>query len=166
MVTADPQLILVDEDDYLSTKWTYEEYQEELCKPIDYPDPQNKDDPRYYRKYAHNVPPPEAYFYIPPDKDAVATNDKTKSVRRVWYGWNNITDFERQGIKALKQFVESHKDYPRSKAPQLSDRDWLKWIAANQFDVAKAGERVIKHFNWKINIPRNPRLTDNALRLL
>ena len=36
----------------VNTKWTYREYLEELGKPIDYPDPHDKDDPRYYRKYA------------------------------------------------------------------------------------------------------------------
>ena len=62
------------EQDYLANKWTFEEYLEELDKPIEYPDRLNKDDPRYYRKYAHNLPPKEAYFMIPDRKDQVATN--------------------------------------------------------------------------------------------
>ena len=50
--------LFTQENDYLGNKWTYEEYLEELKKPIDYPNIHDKDDPGYYRKYAHNVPPP------------------------------------------------------------------------------------------------------------
>lgn len=44
-------------ESYFDRKWTLAEYEEELKRPIDYPDKHNVDDPRYYRKYAHNIPP-------------------------------------------------------------------------------------------------------------
>ena len=90
---------------YYDVKWTYEEWLEEVKKPIDYPDPNNAEDPRYYRKYAHNIPHPDMYYIIPDRKDAVATTDKTKNDRRVYFGWNNIQDYEVRGMNALKQYV-------------------------------------------------------------
>ena len=39
-------------------------------------------------------------------------------------------------------------------------------MQSNFYDVPKAGERVVKHLKWLTTIPRSPRLTDNALRLL
>ena len=50
---------------YLDKKWTFEEYLEELKEPIDYADPNDPSDPRYYRKYARDVPPPEAFYLVP-----------------------------------------------------------------------------------------------------
>ena len=79
---------------YFLKKWTYAEYQEELKKPIDYPDPNDPNDPRYYMKYAHTLPPTDAYYMIIDRKDDVATNEKTKNERRVHFGWNNVTPFE------------------------------------------------------------------------
>lgn len=66
-----PALVQDDgEEDYLNkTRWTYDEWLEEVNKPIDQPDVHNKDDPRYYMKYAHNIPPLQSYFFIPEKKD-------------------------------------------------------------------------------------------------
>ena len=104
-MVSGPSLLIEDldqEEDYLMSKWTFKEYIDLLERPIDYPNPNNKDDPGYYRKYAHNVPPPEAYFYVPSNRDKVATGSKTKMVRRIHFGWDNLTEFEVNGIKALK----------------------------------------------------------------
>jgi len=77
---------------YFEVKWTYKEYLEELKKPIEYPDKNDENDPRYYRKYAHNISPPDAYYFIPDRKDSVANDMKnTKNDRRVYFGWKNIT---------------------------------------------------------------------------
>jgi len=62
---------------YWDKKWTYEEYLEELKMPLDQPDPNDPDDPRYYRKYAINIPPPDVHYMIPDRKDAVATDVRT-----------------------------------------------------------------------------------------
>ena len=94
-----------DEVDYLSTKWTYAEYEAKMNEEIDYPNPDDTEDPRYYMKYAHTVPPPEAYYIIPERKDCVAIDDKSKNDRRIYAGWNNMTTYEKEGIAALKQFI-------------------------------------------------------------
>ena len=61
-------------DSYWDKKWTYEEYMEELKMPVDQPDLNNPDDPRYYRKYAMNIPPPELHYFIPDRHTVVAVD--------------------------------------------------------------------------------------------
>ena len=73
-----------------------------MQKPIEHPDKEDPNDPRYYRKYAHNVPPPDVYYLIPDRKDAVARDDASKNDRRVYFGWNNVTQYEQAGVNALK----------------------------------------------------------------
>ena len=86
---------------YLDVKWTYEEYKEELKKPIEPPAQDDPEDPGYYKKYAQNIPPLVLYFVIPDRHQTVARDEVTKDDRRVFFGWNNVTDFERAGVKAL-----------------------------------------------------------------
>ena len=131
---------------YFDKKWTLQEYYEELKQPIQHPDPNNIDDPGYYKKYAINVPPPEAYYIYDERKDAVATNKATQNDRRVYYGWNNIQPFEQKGMDDLKAWVQNKgiKQMP----PGFVERDWVKWIQASFYDVEKAGEKLLKHITW------------------
>lgn len=114
------------EVDYLDVKWTYDQYLEELKKPIEPPDSEDPDHPGYYKKYAHNLPPNEAYFLIPDRHCEVAQNEATKNNRRVYFGWNNVTDFELRGVRALQQFIR--KKGIEVMPPGFAERDWLKWI--------------------------------------
>lgn len=111
---------------YFDLKWTLKEYEEELAKPIEQPSLQDCNDPLYYKKYAHNVPPPDAYYIVPDRKDAFATTDKTKNDRRVYYGWNNIQEYELAGMRALQNYIHG-KGVPKM-PPGFVERDWLKWI--------------------------------------
>lgn len=89
---AVPQLTdTSNQESYFDKKWTYEEYLEELKKPVEHPDPNDINDPLYYKKYAHTVPPPAAYYFVPDRKDSQALNEETKNDRRVYFGWNNLT---------------------------------------------------------------------------
>jgi hypothetical protein len=50
-------------------------------------------DPLWGRKYAHTLPPPEAYLVRPPRSERVNTLDNN-NYRIFFYGWNNVTDYE------------------------------------------------------------------------
>ena len=51
---------------YLDTKrFTFKEYCLALKQPVSHPDRIDPNDERYYKKYAQNLPPFEAYFIIP-----------------------------------------------------------------------------------------------------
>lgn len=83
-------------------------------------------DPRYYKKYVHNLAPLEAYYLIPDRKDSVATDVKTQNDRRVYFGWNNVTEYEHRGMQALKRYIKAHG--VDVMPPSFEERDWLKWI--------------------------------------
>ena len=94
------------------------------------------------------MPPPDAYYIVPDRKDAVATTDKTKNDRRVYYGWNNIQEYELNGMRALQNYIAGKgvKKMP----PGFVERDWLKWIQASFYDVNKAGEKLYKHLQLSL----------------
>jgi len=87
----------------------------------------------------------------------------TKNDRRVYFGWNNLTEFEREGMQRLKDYlVAKGAQIP----PSFHERDWLKWIQANFYNVEKAGDKLLIHFNWLNAIAPEPRLTNHTVRLL
>ena len=78
MVDATSQTREVNKESYLDKqRFTLEEYLEALQKPYEQPDLKDCNDPRYYKKYAHNLPPLEAYFLIPDDKDETNSKEDT-----------------------------------------------------------------------------------------
>ena len=88
---------------------------------------------------------------------------KTKNDRRVYFGWNNITQFEIEGMRRLKDYLAAKGAVV---PPSFEERDWLKWIQASFYDVQKAGEKLYIHFGWLNAIGPEPRLTNLTVRLL
>jgi hypothetical protein len=89
-------------------------------------------DPGYSLKYVHNMPPLEAYKLHKPAMDLVSTETNTQ-IRYFFYGWNNLTEFEKKAIEDVKVYlkVNFHKDVPEG----FSDRELLKFVQANFFDL-------------------------------
>ena len=106
-ITSGPQ------SSFLQKQFTFEEYSAELAEYHDgklaQPDPNDHEDPLYYRKYAHNVPPLEAYFLIPEHVEKQCKDMKSNNDRKVFYAWNNLTKFEKQGLANLKKYVTETK---------------------------------------------------------
>lgn len=101
---------------------------------------------------------------MPDRKDEVATGEKSKNDRRVFFGWNNITSFEVQGMNALKAYLQD-KGVEQMPAG-FHERDWAKWIQASHYKVKEAGEKLFKHLTWLQSIGPEPRLTNRTVRLL
>lgn len=77
----------------MDKKFTLKEYQAELLKGYQHPDPFDHLDPGYNKKYAHTLPPLQAYMMRPANYQKAST-EKDKDNRKVYYGWNNLSDFE------------------------------------------------------------------------
>ena len=75
-------------------RFTLAQYREALAAPIEYPDKNNPDDPLYYTKYAHTLPPLEAYLTRPPKWEKFNSRDDNNC--REFFDWNNISDYEMQ----------------------------------------------------------------------
>ena len=57
---------------------------------------------------------------------------KTNNDRKIFYGWNNLTEFEQEGIVKMKKHL-SDKEVPLP--PGYDDRDVLKFAQASFFDI-------------------------------
>lgn len=146
---------------------TLDEYLYELKNPdlvlAQQPSKTDFSDPLYCRKYAHNMPPLIAYKVKPPKCDLVnIEGDDNK--RAVFFGWNNITEYELQGIQNIKQWLRENKNI--EVPPGFDDRNLLKFIQANFFNMKNAGEKLANHFNWLATLPPEPCLTNYTLKLL
>lgn len=109
------------------------------------------------------MPPLEAYYFIPEGKDRQNVNMKNNNDRKVYFGWNNVSEFEKQGIADLKKFVlDAGSEVP----PGFGERDFLKFSQASFYDIPKAGEKLIKHFDWLNSLPPEPLLTPYTIKLL
>jgi hypothetical protein len=132
-----------------SKKFTYEEYKEEMEQyregKIPKPDPEDIQDPLYYRKYAHTLPPLECHFHIPDNHELQCKNMKSNNERKIFYGWNNLTKFEEQGIVNLKKRLE---EKGITLPPGYDDRDYMKFCQASFYDIEKSSLKIIEHFKW------------------
>ena len=156
------------EAEFLKKQFTLEEFNQEIQEyregKLGEPDPEDFEDPLYYRKYAHTLPPLESYFIVPDDTEKQNKTMKTNNDRKVYYGWNNLTKFEEQGIENLKKNLAEKKGVQLP--PGYDDRDLLKFCQANFFDIEKASTKIIEHFKWLSSLPPEPRLTPMTIRLL
>ncbi len=109
------------------------------------------------------MPPLLAYKVKPPKHDLVnIEGDDNK--RAVFFGWNNITEYELKGIENIKKWLKQNKgiDVPTG----FDDRNLLKFVQANFFNMENAAQKLVSHFNWIASLPPEPRLTNHTLKLL
>jgi len=151
----------------LNLKMTLDEYLHEMNNRDQIlqlkPSKTDVNDPLYCRKYAHTMIPLISYRMRPVGWDRVNV-DGDSNKRAVYFGWNNITDFERKGIADVKEWLKKTKkiDVPEG----YIDRNVLKFVQANFFQIDKAGEKLALHFQWLESLPSEPRLDKHTIKLL
>ena len=75
---------------YDGQRYTFDEYNQALTQPIEYPNPKDHEDPLYYKKYPHTMPPLEAYFILTPGWNSVNTEANHNAARQI-FDWNNLS---------------------------------------------------------------------------
>jgi hypothetical protein len=71
---------------------------------------------------------------------------ENKKNRVYFYGWNNLTEFEKKNIQDFKIYLT---DVLKLKIPiDFSDRDLLKFLHADSYNLNKAGVNLSDHFFW------------------
>ena len=120
-------------------------------------------DPLYQTKFAHNLPPLEAYRLICPKQECVSTQ-KNMQGRYVFFGWNNLTSFEEEHIEKVKEYLKLklNCEIPTD----INDRVILKYAQAYDFNVLKAANSLRSHFDWYNRFLSNPVMTPAGLRLI
>jgi hypothetical protein len=53
-------------------------------------------------KFAHCLPPLQAYKFVPPLKDNGGNTQENQDNRKVYYGWDNVTNFEKTKLAELR----------------------------------------------------------------
>ena len=93
-----------------------------------------------------SMPPLKAYRFKPPNWDGVCVPTR-KQGRDYFYGWDNLTDFERQGIADIVQWIKENKgmDMPED----FHEREILKFIAGEWFKTDIGGEKLYQHLLWR-----------------
>ena len=141
-------------------RFTLEQYREALQKPIDYPDKNDPDDPRYYTKYAHTIPPPEAYLTRPPGWEKI--NLAEASNCRVIFDWSNISEYEKEKVKLLRVTIEElNVVIPE----HITETTLLKYGMSEQWDMKKAAQKFVDTLKW-LSSPPKIRLTPKSIKLL
>jgi len=69
------------------------------------PDMNDPHDPLYRKKYVQNMPPLAAYHMIPPLKDRGGNTQENPDTRKIYTGWDNLTNFEIQKIQEVKDIM-------------------------------------------------------------
>ena len=69
--------------------------------PIDFADTNNNKDPNYFKKHASSIPSEQSYLIIPNKADLVNT-EKEPNARVIFYGWNNLSEFENKNLHELR----------------------------------------------------------------
>ena len=155
------------EESPLQVKMTLDEYLYEMSNYDTliqtHPSKTDPTDPLYRKKYAHNMPPLIVYKsrMVGMEHVNVPGNDNN---RRLFYGWNNMTDHERQGVEKLRQWLLKEKN---CQVPDGFDKkDLLKYVQANFFQIDKAGEKIFAHFAWLRSLPTVPTLNKTTIKML
>ena len=113
----------------LDHKFSLDEYHYEMQHYTEriklHPSKTDVNDQLYLRKYAHTMPPLIVYKCRPPNVDH--TNVKgNDNYRKVYYGWNNVTEHEKQGIERVREWLRQEKN---TEVPgDFLERDLLKFV--------------------------------------
>lgn len=92
---------------------------------------------------------------------------RSSEKRRVFEGWNNLSQFESDNIAQLKnEILKEHTRFNEDILPEdFSERDLLKFLQAYEYNHKKTLSALEAHFYWRIqNLPC--KLTSNAIRLI
>ena len=84
-------------------------------------------DPMWTKKFAHTLPPLEAYKLVPPRTELVCKS-QAEEIRLHFYGWDNLTEFEKRMIDEVKKHIT---EVLKIEIPaNFDDRDILKFVQA------------------------------------
>lgn len=135
----------------INDQFTFEEYLRELD---DYHlnGPQkvsqtDHTDQAYFTKFAHCLPPLAAYKLVPPLKDRGGNTQELQNNRKVYSGWENLTNFEEKKILEVKTHI---RDVLKFDLPShVSDLDILMFAQSFAFNTQKTATELQKHCGWK-----------------
>jgi hypothetical protein len=85
--------------------------------------------------------------------------------RKIFEGWNNLSDLERNGLAEVLEFFKDEKYNAIPESFRQREREVLRFHQANEFNCLKTANMLLTHFEWRgRTLPC--KLTENVIRLL
>ena len=101
----------------INDQYTIEEYEKEMelyrTGSIPFASQNDFKDPLYNAKFAYLLPPLDAYRLVSNEKDQGGNMKENPNKRKVFSGWDNITNFEIQKMAEVKQnLIQKNVEIP------------------------------------------------------
>ena len=112
-------------------------------------------DPELCEIFKKSLPPKDAYFFFPKDKDVIELHKRKheKNVRRIYVNVPYL-DYEQKWLDEYKKIIDKH---PENKLPNFwNDGLNLTFIYSTECKLEKSYQRMIDYFAWyKKSFPLN-----------
>ena len=85
--------------------------------------------------------------------------------RKLFDGWNNLTQYERDQLQTLYQEIKSSDKFKEITPLNFSERDYLRFLQAYEYNLKKLLPALENYFKWRIStLPC--KLTSDAIKLI
>ena len=123
-------------------------------------------DPELYEIFQKSLPPREAYYFFPKDKDVIELHKKKpqKNVRRIFINVPYL-EYEQKWLDEYKKIIDKH---PENKLPDFwNDGLNLTFIYSTECKLEKSYQRMLDYFAWyKKSFPLNIQPKDKCMQIL
>ena len=123
-------------------------------------------DPELYEIFQKSLPPREAYYFFPKDKDVIELHKKKpqKNVRRIFINVPYL-EYEQKWLDEYKKIIDKH---PENKLPNFwNDGLNLTFIYSTECKLEKSYQRMLDYFAWyKKSFPLNIQPKDKCMQIL
>ena len=123
-------------------------------------------DPELFEIFKKGLPPEEAYYFFPKDKDVIELHKKKpqKNVRRIFINVPYL-EYEQKWLDEYKKIIDKH---PENIIPYYwNDGLNLTFIYSTGCKLEKSYKRMIEYFAWyKKSFPLNIQPKDNIVQIL
>ena len=123
-------------------------------------------DPELLEIFKRSIPPKEAYYFFPKDKDVIELHKKKpqKNVRRIFINVPYL-EYEQKWLDEYKKIIDKH---PENKLPDFwNDGLNLTFIYSTECKLEKSYQRMLDYFAWyKKSFPLNIQPKDKCMQIL
>ena len=123
-------------------------------------------DPELCEIFKKSLPPKDAYFFFPKDKDVIELHKRKheKNVRRIFINVPYL-DYEQKWLDEYKKIIDKH---PENKLPNFwNDGLNLTFIYSTECKLEKSYQRMLDYFAWyKKSFPLNIQPKDKCMQIL
>lgn len=111
------------------------------------------------------MPPLIAYKTLPAGLERGGNTKEQTQNRKVFFGWNNLTQFEKEQIAECKRMV-SEKYSGEIPSRFQNDREILKFCQCQFFNLEKASNQIVRSIGWELSNMISVDFSHHSLQML